>query len=357
MHTATPITHAAQESGIDAGEQAMQMAEHSDEADAHDQRLRAVLFCADKPDVKLAADALRAARKKDQLVWVDVADPKQETLQNLHERVGLDALLLPWIADWKSAPRLINSGDQFLVQVFFAAHAGELRFEGIPVTLVAAPGVVVTSHRGAVECFDELFGREDGGSALGTLNETQFLCSLLDWQIASFHSAVSLFESEVERMEERILKDLLDERTAEIATLRGAASRLRRMLEAHRPIYAGMARPDFRPQESETVERSFQHVYQNFHHAMQDVEGMRETVGGTLALITNEITLRTSRSMRLLTFVTMIVGLVAIVTGALGMNFEMPFYQTGVAGFAITLGCLAIICGALIAWGHRRDWY
>lgn len=292
-----------------------------------------------------------------ELLWVDVTCAQGSGLADLAARLHIDDALIPLLDDWSSAPRLAGTRDEFLAQAFFARNAGELKFEGVPVSVLAGPGLVLTVHPAGIGCFQALLAREDRSTTLGALNPAQFLCSLLDWQVASYHEAVSAFEREVERIEERILADRVDERTDAIARLRNAASRLRRMLEAHRPVFAGMARPDFRPHESDEVERSFHLLYQNFHHAMQDVEGMRETVGGTLSLITNEITLRTSRSMRLLTFVTVVVGLVAIVTGALGMNFELPFYRDGVAGFWITLGALAIACSTLVVWGRRRNWY
>ena len=320
-----------------------------------------VLFCADGRTRAVPPESLGAEVQERDLLWVDIDTAAGQDMDGriapLAAGLGIDQTLLPLLCDFRSAPRLAGTHEQFLAQVFFARNAGELKFEGVPVTVLAAPRVVLTVHAGPIDSFGALLAREDRSSALGALHPAQFLCSLLDWQVASYHEAVSVFEREVERIEERILADRVDERTDAIARLRTAASRLRRMLEAHRPVFAGMARPDFRPHEDRDLERSFQHLYQNFHHAMQDVEGMRETVGGTLALITNQITLRTSRSMRLLTFVTVVVGVVAIVTGALGMNFEMPFYKGDGQGFWITLGALAMVCVALVVWGRRRNWY
>ncbi len=318
---------------------------------------QARLFCRNGQSRSLGREAIQAAASEDELLWVDVTAPTTETLAMLCRQLGIAPLLEPLMSDWRTAPRLANTHDQFAVQAFFARHEGALRFEGVPVMLLAGRGYIVSVHPTAIDDIETLLQREGDDGALGSLDSAQFLCSLLDWQLASFHVGVSHFEAEVERVEEGILNDRMDERTEAIARLRNAASRLRRMLESHRTVFAAMARPDFRPQEGGSAGRAFDHLYQNFHHAMQDVEGMRETVGGTLALVTNQMTLRTSRSMRLLTFVTMIFGMVAIVTGALGMNFELPIYKRGWSAFGIAVGMIAITCAVLLWWGRRRHWY
>lgn len=324
---------------------------------AETERWHARMFFLNGQSHPLPRSGIHAADNKDELLWVDITAPTNETLVALREQLHIANSLWPLMSDWRAAPRLANTHDQFAVQAFFARHEGALRFDGVPIILMAGPGFIVSLHPSEIDFIETLLRREGDDGALGSLDAAQFLCSLLDWQLASFHAGVSHFEAEVERIEEAILNDRLDERTDAIAGLRNAGSRLRRMLEAHRTVFAAMARPDFRPQEGGSSAGAFQHLYQNFHHAMQDVEGMRETVGGTLALITNQVTLRTSRAMRLLTFVTMIFGMVAIVTGALGMNFELPIYKSGWNAFGITVGLLAFACATLLWWGRRRHWY
>ena len=59
--------------------------------------------------------------------------------------------------------------------------------------------------------------------------------------------------------------------------------------------------------------------------------------------------------MRVLTILTALMGGLAVVAGVLGMNFEAPFFKTGLAGFlsAIAVMILLALAGFALAWWRK----
>ena len=315
-------------------------------------KLRALLFDADAGDRRIEEDAIDLSALGDnQLLWIDVQDDDHEgsapVLERLCARLGIDAACTE-LRRLGGKPRLQNYGDWFLVEVSAVECDGPLAFKSRALALVCGPNFVLSLHRGPLEILDELYGRERGETRIGTLHAQSFTVSLLDWQVDSYLHAVSELEESVDRLEVAILgRKRYPECLAELARMRRGASRLRRMLAPHRHVFGALARPDFRPgDDDDSAERRFAALEQRFERAMDAVEIGRELVVGSFELYTSRSAQRTNDTMRVLTFVTVLLGTLAVVAGALGMNFKAPLFDSGAIGFwgsLVAMGVFAII--------------
>ena len=332
---------------------------------AHAARLRLMLFDADGEDCTLAEDDIDpTVLTERQLLWIDVeGDGGDEAdaaplLARLARRLrlGVDAAAL--LAELDGRPRLQNFGEWFLVQVVAVAHAGQLRFAGNGLAIVCGANFVLSLHRGPLEFLEQLRGRERAETKLGTLSAESFTASLLDWQIESYLHAVSDFEAAVDRLEVAVLaRPVHRESLPELARLRRGASRLRRMLAPHRHVFGALARPDFRPEAGGLADKQFRALEQRFERALDAVENARDLVVGTFELFATRTAQRTNDTMRVLTFVTVLLGSLAVVAGALGMNFHASFFDSGERGFWTAVGVMAGIVLVALALGRWRRWF
>jgi magnesium transporter len=330
--------------------------------------VRVTLYDADGADRDLAVDAIDATLPNDrQLLWVDVdlGDPDgdagaaRDLLAGLARRMALGtdgaALLLD---ERNGGVRLQNVGDWFLVQVLAVESGDALKFHGRRLAIVCGENRVMSIHRGPVEFIDQLRERERAETRIGSLSAEGFTASLLDWMIDSYLHAVSDFEAAVDRFELTILARTVDAQSLpELARLRRGASRLRRMLAPHRQVFGALARPDFRPDEDGTADRQFRALEQRFERAMDAVENTRELVVGSFDLFTTRTAQRTNDTMRVLTFVTVLLGSLAVIAGALGMNFRTPFFDTGDRGFWAAIGAMAGVVVLAMGVGRWRRWF
>lgn len=316
-----------------------------------------VLYRGDGSDQDLELDALAPPEDDSDLLWIDIDCDAPELVREVAQRLGLPGESHRHLLETGSAPLLRSYGEYLVIQAVVVDHAGELRFDGIVLTIAAGPDFVLTIHSQPIEFIRAIRKREHGETRLGMLNEASFVVSLLDWQLGSYYEAVSDFERAVERLEEDVLRDRYGESTRELSRLRKGASRLRRMLAPHRRLFASLARPDFHPEGEETVGPHFVRLYDNFERAMDVVENARELVIGSFELFTNQIALRTNNAMRMLTFATVVIGCQTVIAGVLGMNFDAPFFDTASVGFWLAVGGMFIVTAFAVVLGKRRGWF
>ena len=282
----------------------------------------------------------------------DTAGIVDRLLDRLHLEQGRAAL---HALDGK--PTLQNFDAWFLVEVVAVECPAKLQFEGRGLAIVCGRNFVVSLHRGTIEFIDELHAREHGESRIGTLRAESFTASLLDWHVDSYLHAVSELESEVDRLEVSVLSsNVYHECLPELARLRRGASRLRRMLAPHRHVFGSLARPDFRPGEDDGAEQEFRALEQRYERSMDAVENARELVVGSFELFTTRSAQRTNDTMRVLTFVTVLLGTLAVIAGAMGMNFKAPLFDTGAGGFWITVIAMVVISLVATILARWRKW-
>ena len=82
----------------------------------------------------------------------------------------------------------------------------------------------------------------------------------------------------------------------------------------------------------------------------------RELGVGSFELFTTRSAQRTNDTMRVLTFVTVLLGTLAVIAGAMGMNFKAPLFETGAAGFWWTIAGMALIGVVATVVARWRKW-
>jgi len=289
------------------------------------------------------------------LVWIDLSGTAKETLPEVLQSMGL---AVPPSLDDRTNPALGKDGDTFWLRVVAITDEGEHQdVRGAVLTLVATRNVVVSLHERRLPFLEELRSREEGGSMVGALSAESFVASLLDWQLSTYFQGIAQFELAVERLEVEILEERRGTCLPELGRLRRWASRLRRMLAPHRGVFSALSRPDFRPEAGGDSLRHFELLHAHFERVMDAVDNARELVLGSFALFSNQTALRTNDSMRVLTFATVVTGILATLVGALGMNFDASFFTTRDVGFWIAIGGLSIIALAAIVLARWRKWF
>lgn len=319
--------------------------------------IRALLFDSDDARRLERLEELGTLSLSDrQLLWVDVFDPDETELRALAAALSLPAEAVESILGTDTSPLLRSCGECFWLRVVAVGEHDGVRFQGRCLTLIGGRNLVVSVHADRIEFIEQMLERQTGQSNLGTLGSASFTAALLDWHLSTYFDAVSQFEMEVERLEVDVLAEKPRDCLQDLRALRKGASRLRRMLAPHRVVFAGMARPDFRPQEENKTDGHFRALDTHFERAMDMVENARDLVVGSFELFSSQTALRTNDTVRVLTFVTLVVGLLAVLAGVLGMNFETPFFQTGTLGFAIAIGAMLALAVVAVLLGKKRDW-
>ena len=329
----------------------------SDSPRAEGGAIRAWLFNADGHDQRIDPSALRLPELSPrQLAWIDVLAADSDAVQPLMQQLGLASLPLPALSTSDSVP-LHTWQDWFVIRALAPTAQAEAS-GGAPWLLLVGPNAVVTLHRAPLPFIDALFDHDDPDSQLGVLSADSFAAALLDRMLTVYFDAIDAFEDDVDELEVAILQPRLrGSKLPELRKLRREVSLLRRMLTSHRDLFDALSRPDFRPDQAAEENGHFAAVSARYERAVDAVENARDLLIGAFELLSARQSQRTNESMRVLTFVTVLLGSLAVIAGVLGMNFEAALFETGSRGFWLSIAGMALIVVSATLFARHRGWW
>ena len=324
--------------------------------------IKAMLYSADAPDQEADLAALDVSRLTErQLLWIDLASPEEEECAAVARLIEAEARLVCVGPGSQERPGLWNYGHQFrLTAAAMALPSAEQKARPLWMTLIAGANYVVSIHEGDIDFVEELREREKGDTGIGALSAESFAASLLDWLLNTYFQALEVLVGEIDRVEVAILSrrdpDSIRHQVELLIQARRRVAEVRRLLVSHRDLFYGLARPDFMATEKAETRPHFIALNARLERAEDDVDHCRELVVGAFELLSTRAAQKTNDTMRVLTFVTVLLGSLALVAGVMGMNFELAFFQSGARGFyTVTgiMGAAAVLAVLLALW---RKW-
>lgn len=197
-----------------------------------------------------------------------------------------------------------------------------------------------------------------GDTQIGQLDEAAFLATLLEWQVTGYFRVVDGVEADVDRLDELALLEHGDrEFLGKLVRLRRRVAELRRLLTPHRGVFAALARPDFELLAKTESAAHFRALNDRLERAIDAVENAREMVLGSFELYMTGTAQNTNNFVKLLTSVTVLVGLLGVIAGVMGINFEVEFFRSGMAGFLLVIAGMVVLAGGILALAWRRRWF
>lgn len=327
----------------------------------HDDSARGVrirLFDADRTDRDLTLKAALAAKvSARQLLWVDLTgEVDREEVRVLAKRFDLDLATARALASPMPRPLVELHGKHFHLRV--AAEPDPKRPEAIDwLDIVAAPNVVITSHAGPLAFLDATNERIAVDASIGELDSPEFVASMLDAIVTTYHRAIDGLEDELDEIDARALaRPGTGELFGRLVDIRRRIGRLRRLLAAHRELFAALGRPDFGRGVTSSNPDVFLGVAARFEGAIQSLESTREVVLGSFDILMTRTAQRTNDVMRVLTVATVMALPATLTAGFLGMNVVVPVPSDDPAAFWLILGVVLVFEAMVVAIARLRHW-
>jgi magnesium transporter len=320
--------------------------------------LRTRLFDSDRTDRLLGFDdALKTRVSSRQLLWIDVeGDLDEAHRQALAERYELERDTTEALADRGGGPNLELHGRHFRLRIA-AEPDPELPESAMWLDVVAAPNLVISRHAGPLRFLEALNERIAADATIGELDSAEFVASMLDAAVTTYHEAVDGIEDEIDAHDARSLGQLRSrDGIAQLVEIRRRIGRLRRLFAVHRELFASLARPAFARGIESADPEVFLPVVGRFDAALLSAESARETVLSSFEVLMTRTAQRTNDVMRVLTMATVLALPATITAGFLGMNLIVPLPNDDPTAFwkvmAMVLGFELVVLG-LARW---RGW-
>ena len=303
--------------------------------------------------VELSAETL-ASLGEQRLLWIDVTGRDPAELKQVARALELDPASLR-LLEKKNSARLETFGSYIQLAVETAptiveekgAASGDNPNPSQPHTrldFLIDKAWLLTVHDGDVAFIETFRSQDRPETMIGALTTQDFAASLLDLHLEAYFKVIGRVESLVDKLDEQALtrpssKTLL----GRMVTLRRRVSRLRTLLSAQRAVFYGLSRPDLQIVADAGASPHFQILASRFERAIDEVEHARDLVVGSFELFASRTAQQTNELVKVLTFLTAIIGFCAAIAGIFGMNFETDIFATGDAGFYATIAILALI--------------
>ena len=293
-----------------------------------------------------------------ELAWVDIRATSKEDVEHVFQALDVDLPSLSPLFDDAADPLFMHE-DWFAARAIAPCWDDEnATVAGSRWLLVVGPNLVITAHKESIRFLDRLHENHDPTSRVGQLDADSFAVVLLDRMLTVYVDAVDAFEAHLDKLDVDILDDRVhDGHLPHLRQLRQAASTFRRLLSSHRDLFDALRRADFRPDRDDAIDKRFHAVAERYERAMDAVENARDLVIGSYELLETRLSQRTNATMRLLTFVTVLLGGLAVIAGVLGMNFQADVFESGSSGFWTAVGALAAIITVAMFVARWRGWW
>jgi magnesium transporter len=322
------------------------------------QTTKARLFDADRSDKEIELTSKTVGSVGDrQLLWVDAVVSSEST--EGHAFLSW----LPFDSDvvermWKAGanPRLTVHGDYFLARVVVL---GERKRGDEPVVLdlAVARNIVLTAHREPVKFLIDLNNRIRDDTTLGEIDSTDFATVLLDGLVTSYLVLTDAILAEVDRLDEHALMgtgtgDLL----ASLVALRHRIAAVRRVLVAHRPIFAAIAGADFQVITGTDSAPRFEALTVRFEGAIGAIDTAREALLGTFDIHMSRTAQRTNDTVKILAIVSVLLLPTGVIAGFMGMNIQAPYSNDDPAVFWFVVAGIVVVAALTLLTLRVRKW-
>ena len=316
--------------------------------------------------VDLSAETLKSLGEQ-RLLWVDVIGRDQSELEQVTQVLGLDKESLEILLA-ASSTRLQNFGAFMQLAVETApavrddAPSGGGQESGhlTPHTrldLLIGKAWLLTVHEKEVSFIEDFRSEDRPETMIGSLTTYDFAASLLDMHLEAYFEEIARIELHVDKLDEQALarasSNIL---LGRMVRLRRRVSRLRNLLSVQRAVFYGLSRPDLQTVADAGASPHFQVLANRFERAIDEVEHVRDLVVGSFELFASRTALETNELVKVLTFLTAVIGFCAAVAGIFGMNFETTLFSTGDTGFYLTIASLIALTLLLWVTSRLRGW-
>ncbi len=293
-----------------------------------------------------------------QLLWVNILERDPDAVKRVATVLHLENVPIKGVLRTHERPKIFKFKDFYHFFIVSVENDKEGKICSIPIDFLVGKNFVVTVHDGDVQYLQDFTKLNKGETHIGELDAESFVATMLDLHIVSYFNVLERIEKQVDKMDEEILrKDLEDEEFLEqMVTLRAEVSKLRRWFLPHRDVFYALARPDFKEIADSDSFENFKTLNEHFESAVDSIESSRDTVLSLFDLYITKNSHLMNKTVKRLTFITLMVGGLGAIAGVWGMNFEVEYFKMAETGFWMTITAMFVLALGLTFLAKMKNW-
>jgi magnesium transporter len=310
----------------------------------------------------VTVSACRDFLDRPSITWIHVeGHPDEGALQEWADQFGLHKLALEDVLNTGQRPKVETFDDHlFAVMSLPLMEANVVEVQQL--SLFLSGNMLLSFHDGDFSLFAPIIKRlQDKSSRLRARGVDYLFYSVLDLVIDQGFPLLESFGTQLERLEDEILRGPGRKTLENIHVVRRELTLLRRMLWPHREVINQLLR-----EESELISEGtglyLRDCYDHTIQVMDLLETYREMTTGMLDIYLSGASNRMNDIMRVLTVIATIFIPLTFITGIYGMNFDTGASRWNMPelgspfGYAMVWLVMIGVAGAMISWFRSKNW-
>ena len=285
---------------------------------------------------------------------VGIHDP--EIIRKIGQYYKLHVLIQSDIMNTELRPKIDDQGDHLflILKLPHIQSNGKLFMEQI--SLVIGKNFVISFQETKDDVFDPI--RERIEKSVGVIRErgSDFLAyALVDAIIDHYYVIMENVGIQSEEVEEELMKDPNPITLQTIHLLKREMVILRKSIWPLREVI-----DNFERMESELIDnrtkKYLRDVYSHTVQVMDNIEGLRDMIGGMLDTYLSSVSNKMNEVMKTLTIIASIFIPITFIAGVYGTNFEYLPELSWQGSYFVMLTAMAIIVVVMVVWFRKRRW-
>lgn len=321
------------------------------------------LFDYDADELReISFDTLEASRqhqRQHKWIWLNVHGVHEPAvMEEIGRRFHLHPLVLEDIANTRQRPKL-DDYENYSFIVLRSFHYDETRHDANSdqISLIIGPDFILSFQERSSGLFDPIRNRlRKGIGSLRNNGPEALLHALIDAVVDQYFVVVESLANDIEDLEACLISGTGQHSIEDINHFKRETLEIRRAVWPLREVLGSLLRVPVGILSKDT-ELYFRDVYDHAVHVIEQLDSLRELIGGLMDIYLSAVSNRLNAEVRMLTVVTTLFAPATLLTGFFGMNFRyLPLLEEH-TGWLMVIAMIVIAGVALIlALFWRRLW-
>jgi len=291
------------------------------------------------------------------VVWVDITTPSETDLALLRDLFHFHPLAIEDTRNQRQRPKVEEFPDHlFIIMNSAAINGDEAAFNEIDVFI--GNEFLVTVHDENVALITAAQEQIVRVGRFTILSSGYLLYMLVDTVVDSYFPVLDTIDSQIEALEEEVLRQPKQELLNRMFRLKRTLSEMWRVVGHQRDMFNILTYKDHAYINYGALEYYLRDVYDHLIRINDSVNAFRDILTGLIDLYQSSVSNRLNRVVNQLAVITIIIGVLTVISGFYGMNFLKtwpPFDAEWGVWFVLVL-MVALVVGVLVLF-RKLKWY
>ncbi|WP_220463437.1 magnesium/cobalt transporter CorA, partial [Nitrosopumilus sp. b1] len=279
-----------------------------------------------------------------------------DVIKKIGDYYKLHVLIQADIMNTELRPKIDNQNDHIflIIKLPHVLPNGKLFMEQI--SLIVGKNFVISFQETKDDVFDPIRDRIE--KSIGTIRQrgSDYLAyAIVDAIIDHYYVILESIGAQSEDLEEELMANPGPKTLQTIHLLKREMVILRKSIWPMREVIDGFERMESDLIDSRT-KRYLRDVYSHTVQVMDNIEGLRDMVGGMLDTYLSSVGNKMNEIMKTLTIIASIFIPITFIAGLYGTNFVYVPELTWEGSYFAMLGVMAVVVIIMVAWFRKKEW-